>query len=208
MIKKRARRLYRLDGLQLCTRIRRREQVNLQRGCCRSRFAPHERRSTEQVHDQLIRGRPIPILTAVDQLSRESSLFETDFAMSVQRTAGFWKNAAATSPLPCRSLSTTARSSPPRASTTAPGDTVRRSTWVVPANSWKSGWRIASFDGRLPVECLNINRFMSPDDACAKIEARRVDYNLRRPRNSLDHLTLSEFVRDRQGPWARRSAGL
>jgi hypothetical protein len=60
----------------------------------------------------------------------------------------------------------------------------------------------------LPVECLNINRFMSPDDACAKIEARRVDYNLRRPRNSLDHLTLSEFVRDRQGPWARRSAGL
>jgi putative transposase len=46
---------------------------------------------------------------------------------------------------------------------------------------------------------MNVTQFMSLDDARAKIEAWRVDYNLLRPHGSLGHLTPSEFVQSRQG---------
>lgn len=67
---------------------------------------------------------------------------------------------------------------------------------------------IESFNGRLRDECLNVTQFMSLDDARAKIEAWRVDYNERRPHSSLGHLTPSEFVRKRQENRARKSAEL
>ena len=62
---------------------------------------------------------------------------------------------------------------------------------------------IESFNGRLRDECLNVMQFMSLDDARAKIEAWRIDYNQRRPHSSLGHLTPSEFVRNRQEDRAR-----
>jgi putative transposase len=83
--KKRVRRLYRLDGLQLRTWIRRRKHICLHRGPVPVPNAPHERWSMDFVHDQLFDGRPFPILTVVDQLSRASPLIEVDFAMSGQR---------------------------------------------------------------------------------------------------------------------------
>src|SRR5687767_6064396 len=57
---------------------------------------------------------------------------------------------------------------------------------------------IEAFNGRLRDECLNVHQFTSTDDARAKIEAWRVDYNARRPHSSLGHLTPNEFVALRQ----------
>ena len=49
---------------------------------------------------------------------------------------------------------------------------------------------IESFNGRLRDECLNVHQFTSIEDAKAKIEAWRVDYNQRRPHSSARaHLT-------------------
>jgi putative transposase len=58
---------------------------------------------------------------------------------------------------------------------------------------------IESFDGPLRDECLNVMQFMSLDDARAKIEAWRIDYNAHRPHSSLGNLTPSEFARKRKG---------
>ena len=57
---------------------------------------------------------------------------------------------------------------------------------------------IESFNGRLRDECLNVHQFTSIENAKAKIEAWRVDYNQRRPHSSLGHLTPNEFVAQRQ----------
>ena len=57
---------------------------------------------------------------------------------------------------------------------------------------------IESFNGRLRDECLNVHQFTSIDDAKTKIEAERVDYNQRRPHNSLGHLTPNEYAQQRQ----------
>jgi len=58
-----------------------------------------------------------------------------------------------------------------------------------------------SFIGSLRDECLNVNWFLSLEDACDKIEQWRLDYNTFRPHSSLDDLTPNEFAR-RQIPIA------
>jgi HTH-like domain len=97
--KKRIRRLYRLDGLQLL-RIRRRKHTCLHRGPVPTPSAPHERWRMDFVHDQLFDGRPFRILTVVDQLSRESPLIEVSFGMSGQRMADAIDAQPADVPLP------------------------------------------------------------------------------------------------------------
>ena len=61
--KKRVRRLYRLEGLQLRMRIRRRKHMCLHRGPVPQPAAPWERWSMDFVHDQLFDGRPFRMLT-------------------------------------------------------------------------------------------------------------------------------------------------
>lgn len=56
---------------------------------------------------------------------------------------------------------------------------------------------IESFNGRLRDECPNVNQFTSIEEARAKIEAWRIDYNQHRPHGSLGHRTPAEFVRQR-----------
>jgi len=58
-----------------------------------------------------------------------------------------------------------------------------------------------SFIGSFRDECLNVNWFLSLEDACDKIEQWRLDYNEFRPHSSLENLTPTEFVR-RQMPAA------
>ena len=53
---------------------------------------------------------------------------------------------------------------------------------------------IESFNGSFRDECLNINWFLSLDDAREKIEEWRREYNDWRPHSSLDNLTLSEYL--------------
>ena len=52
---------------------------------------------------------------------------------------------------------------------------------------------IESFNGSFRDECLNTNWFLSLEDARAKIEAWRIDYNEYRPHSSLANLTPREF---------------
>jgi putative transposase len=79
--KKRVRRLYRLEGLQLRTRMRRRKHMCLHRGVV-PQARTHERWSMDFVHDQLFDGRPFRMLTVVDQFSRQSPLIEPRFGFS------------------------------------------------------------------------------------------------------------------------------
>ena len=53
---------------------------------------------------------------------------------------------------------------------------------------------VESFNGRLRQECLNQHWFLSLDDAKAKIEAWRRDYNEVRPHSALDWSTPHEFA--------------
>ena len=53
---------------------------------------------------------------------------------------------------------------------------------------------IESFNGTFRDECLNVNWFLSIEDAREKIEAWREEYNEFRPHSSLGGLTPGQFA--------------
>ncbi len=53
---------------------------------------------------------------------------------------------------------------------------------------------IESFNGSFRDECLNVNWFLSMEDAKEKIEKWRRDYNEFRPHSALGDLTPKEFI--------------
>jgi putative transposase len=80
--RKRVRRLYQLEGLQVRMRVRRRKHMALHRGPAPVPSGPTERWSMDFVHDALADGRPFRVLTVVDQWSRQSPLLEVASSMS------------------------------------------------------------------------------------------------------------------------------
>ena len=76
--RKRVRRLYRLEGLQLRMRVRRRKHIALHHGSAPIPVGPTERWSMDSVHDTLADGRPFRILTVVDNWGRCSPVLEAN----------------------------------------------------------------------------------------------------------------------------------
>ena len=195
--RKRVRRLYRLDGLQVRMRVRRRKHMALHRGPAPVPAGPIERWSMDFVHDALADGRPFRILTVVDQWSRSSPLLEVAVRMSGE-TVGAALDRVLTSTQRPRSI--TVDHGTEFQSRALEDWAYRRGVqldFIRPGKPIENAF-IESFNGRLRDECLNVHQFVSIADAQAKIEAWRRDYNQYRPHGSLGHLTPIEFVAQRQ----------
>ena len=80
--RKRVRRPYSLDGLQMRIRVRRRKHIAWHRGPAPVPVGPTERWSMDFDHDTLPDGRPFRVLTVVDHGSRQSPVLEGGFRMS------------------------------------------------------------------------------------------------------------------------------
>ena len=191
--RKRVRRLYRLDGLQVRMRVRRRKHMALHRGPAPVPGGPQERWSMDFVHDQLAEGQPFRVLTVVDQWSRQSPVLEPALGIRGQDVAAVLDRVIGRGP-------------PPRSITVDHGtEFMSRALedwayqrgvqldFIRPGKPVENA-HIESFNGRLRDECLNVHQFLSLADARVKIEAWRVDYNQVRPHGSLGHLTPTEFL--------------
>lgn len=191
--RKRVHRLYRLEGLQVRMRVRRRKRLSLHRGPAPSPTALGERWSMDFVHDQLANGRAFRVLTVVDNWSRESVLLEVGFRLTGESVAVALSNAANRRELP-------------RSITVDHG--TEFTSKALDQWAWENGVLLdftrpgkptdnglcESFNGRLRDECLNVNEFESIEHARQKIEAWRIDYNEQRPHGALGHLTPSEYA--------------
>jgi putative transposase len=195
--RKRVRRLYRLEGLQVRMRIRRRKHMALHRGPAPVPAGPTERWSMDFVHDALVDGRPFRILTVVDQWSRQSPLLEVNFTMSGV-TVGEALDRVIAGPQVPRSI--TVDHGTEFMSRALEDWAYHRGVqldFIRPGKPAENAF-IEAFNGRLRDECLNVHQFTSLADAQARIETWRVDYNQLRPHSSLGHLTPDEFVEQRQ----------
>ena len=196
--RKRVRRLYRLDGLQLRMRVRRRKHIALHRGPAPVPVGPTERWSMDFVHDTLADGRPFRVLTVVDNWSRQSPILEAGFRMSGTIVGNALDRALHGDQGP-RSI--TVDHGTEFQSRALEDWAYRRGVpldFIRPGKPVENAF-IESFNGRLRDECLNVHQFSSLAEAQALIEAWRVDYNQRRPHSSLGHLTPNEFVAQCQG---------
>ena len=191
--RKRIRRLYRLQGLQLSTRMRRRKHMCLHRGVVPQAQRAHERWSMDFVHDQLFDGRPFRMLTLIDQFSRRSPLIEPRFAFGARDVVTALDRILEHTGTP---VSITVDHGTEFTSKVLEEWVYQRGVkldFTHPGKPTENG-QIESFNGRLRDECLNVHQFLSLDDAREQIERWRLDYNAHRRHSSLGNLTASEFA--------------
>lgn len=194
--KKRVRRLYRPEGLQVRMRVRRRKHMALHRGPAPVPTGRHQRWSMDFVRDQLFDGRPFRVLAIVDQWSRESPMLEVGFSLSGRSVVAVLERLLPATGVPVsitvdhgtefmsKALEAWAYYRGVQLDFTRPGKPTDNSR--------------ESFNGRLRDECLNVHQCLSIADAQAKIEAWRQDYNEVRPHGSLGDLTPAEFIKSRR----------
>ncbi|WP_441624649.1 IS3 family transposase [Cupriavidus sp. RAF12] len=194
--KKRVYRLYRLEGLQLRMKVKRRKRIALLRGRPQEPTGPNQHWSMDFVHDQMLDGRTFRILTVIDQWSRESVCLEANFRLSGRCVGQALDRVAALRGWP-RAI--TVDNGTEFTSKALDEWAYRRGVkldYTRPGKPTDNGL-IESFNGRLRDEFLNVNEFITLHDAREKLQAWQDDYNLHRPHGSLGHLTPSEFVKMR-----------
>jgi putative transposase len=196
--KKRVYRWYRLEGLQLRMKVKRRKRISLQRGHLPRATGPDQHWSMDFVHDQTRDGRKFRVLTVIDQWSRESVSLEPGFSLSGRCVGQALDRAAAARTLP---KAITVDNGTEFTSKALDEWAYRRGVkldYTRPGKPTDNGL-IESFNGRLRDECLNTHEFASMQDVREKLLAWQEDYNTSRPHSSLGHLTPSEFVKMRSG---------
>lgn len=191
--RKRVRRLYRLEGLQVRMRVRRRKHIALHRGPAPTPVGPTERWSMDFVHDALADGRPFRVLTVIDHWSRQSPILEVASSMSGRTVAAALDRAIGAGPVPRSITVDHGTEFMSRALEDWAWQRGVQLDFIHPGRPVENAY-IESFNGKLRDECLNTHQFLSIADAQTKIESWRRDYNEQRPHGSLANLTPGEFV--------------
>jgi len=126
------------------------------------------------VHDQLFEGRPFRGLTVVDQFSCQTPLLEPRFSFSGRDVVAALGRAIEHAGTP---ISITVDHGTEFTSKALEEWAYRRGVKLDFTNPGKptENRHIESLNGRLRNECLNVQQFVSLDDACRKIEAWRID---------------------------------
>lgn len=196
--KKRVYRLYRLEGLQLRMKVKRRKRIALLRGKAPRPTGPNQHWSMDFVHDQTQDGRRFRILTVIDQYSRASVSLEANFRLTGRCVGQALDQAARQRRWP---QAITVDNGTEFTSKALDEWAYKRGVkldYTRPGKPTDNGL-IESFNGRLRDEFPNVNEFITMHDVREKLKAWQDDYNHCRPHSSLGHLTPSEFVTLRSG---------
>lgn len=190
---KRVYRLYREEGLTLRTKRPKRRVAAQHRNVRSTASRLNEAWSMDFVSDALFNGRRFRALTIVDDFSRECLGIFVDQSIKgkdVADTLGFLKLIRG---LPkhirvdngpefiSKDLDKWAYQNKVTLDYSRPGRPVDNA-------------HIESFNGSFRDECLNAHWFLSLEDARAKIEAWRIEYNDFRPHSSLGNMTPAEYA--------------
>lgn len=191
---KRVHRLYCEEGLNLRVKHKRKRPGAALRLPRQQAQGINDTWSMDFVSDSLFNGRRFRVLTVVDNFSRECLALEVGQSIRGEQVTGVLNRLKYLRGIP-RSI---------RVDNGSEFVSKAVDQWAyenkVSLDFSRPGKPIdnafaESFNGSFRDECLNVNWFLSFDDACVKIEAWRNDYNEFRPHSSLNNLTPAEFAR-------------
>ena len=189
---KRLRRLYGEERLQV--RPRKKRRVRLVRGQVSP--APtmiNEEWGLDFMHDRLMNGRKVRVLTIEDRLSREGLAVDPDFSITSRRVIRTLDDIAAERGYPARLR---VDNGPKNVAGTMLQCSVEHHVqlhFIDPGKPAQNAW-IESFNARVRDELLNAQAFWSLPDLREGADAWLIDYNEVRPHSSLDYLTPKEFA--------------
>jgi len=188
---KRVYRLYRLEGLAV--RRRGRKRVARMARVAPAAPQPGQRWAMDFMQDSLASGRPFRTLNVVDLASRECLAIEVDTSLPGARVV---RVLAQLCEVHGRPATITMDNGPEFAG-------LALDTWaykegvqldfIDPGKPTQNG-HLESFNGKFRDECLNQHWFTDLDDARETIAAWRDDYNSVRPHSALGNLTPLDFA--------------
>jgi len=185
---KRVERIWRAEGLRVPRRQPKRKRLWLNDGSC-IRLRPEHRDHVwtyDFVFDRTVDGRPLKLLTLLDEYTRECLALEVSRHFTneeLQRVLG--------RPFVHRGIPRYVRSdNGPEFMAIAVREWLERvgvqTLFIEPGSPWENGY-IESFNGKLRDELLNGELFTSLREAQVVIEAWRREYNQVRPHSSLGY---------------------
>ena len=191
---KRVRRIYREEGFNLRAKRPRRNKAAAHRIETAQLTAPNQCWSMNFVSDALFDGRRFRALTLVDNYSRECLEIEVGQSLKGEDVVRIMERIKL-----LRGLV------PERINVDNGSEFISKAVnkWASENNVTLNFSRpgkptdnafIESFNGSLRDECLNINWFLSIEDAREKIAAFKEDYNYFRPHSALGNLTPIEAI--------------
>lgn len=189
---KRVYRLYKQEGLSLRLKTTK-KRVSEPRIPLPAPSAPNECWSVDFVADRLSDGRPIRMLTLVDNFSRMSPAIEVNFSLTGRRVVEVLDRLKLTHGLPKTIKVDNGSEFNSRVMDAWAHFNRVKLEFSRPGRPTDNAF-IESFNGRFRQECLNQNWFITLADARATVEAWRREYNLERPHSSLGQQTPNEFV--------------
>lgn len=201
--KHRVHRLYREEGLSLRRRRPRRHVSAARRA---ERPEPTERNqswSMDFVSDALFDGRRFRALTLVENFSRECLAIRVDQKLHGSNVAEVLDEVAESKGKPDRIFLDNGPEFISKALDLWAYQAGVTLDFSRPGKPTDNAY-IESFNGSLRDECLNVNWFLSIEDARAKIESWRVEYNEFRPHSSLGGRPPSPM--DGLGDWQPRKS--
>jgi putative transposase len=182
---KRVYRLYRLQGLSLRLKIRK-KRVSGVRAVQPAPTAPNQCWSMDFMSDSLYDGRRFRLLTLVDNMTRESPLIAVERSFSGEHVAELLDQVAQRSGLP-QAIQV---DNGPEFTSKALDEWAARNTVKLifsrPGTPTDNPY-IEAFNGRLRDECLDQHWFVSLEDARRIIEDWREEYNVERPHTALNN---------------------
>ncbi|WP_324396165.1 integrase core domain-containing protein [Hydrogenophaga sp.] len=169
--------------------------MSLLRGRPTPATGPNQQWSMDFVHDQMLDGRAFRVLRVIDQWSRESVSLEANFRLTGRCVGKALDEAAIERGWPQAIRVDNGTEFTSKALDEWAWRRGVQLDYTRPGKPTDNGL-IESFNGRLRDEFLNVNEFITMQDAREKLKAWQHD-NQHRPHSSLGHLTPSEFVKKR-----------
>lgn len=185
---KRVERLWRREGLKVPQNQPKRKRLWLNDGSC-VRLRPQHRDhvwSYDFVHHHTNDGRPLRLLTLMDEHSRECLSIDVDRKLNSDRVLD-----RLTQLLVDRAIPDYIRSdNGPEFTSRRVRDWLKevgvKTLFIEPGSPWENGY-IESFNGKLRDELLNLEIFDTLKEAQVLIERWRRHYNQKRPHSSLGY---------------------
>lgn len=189
---KRVQRLYRLEGLSLRRKRRRKRAASL-------RVAPtaptrvNQRWSMDFMMDALRAGRRLRLLNIVDDYSRECLAIEVAHSLTGRHVTDVLERLVRSRGKPAVLLSDNGPEFASRVLDQWAYTHDIRLQFIEPGKPSQNAY-IESFNGKLRDECLNENVFLNLIDVRHTLETWRCDYNCTRPHSSLGNMTPEEYA--------------
>jgi transposase InsO family protein len=205
---KRVERIWRQEGLKVPKKQPRRGRLGLNDGSCLRRRPgwPNHVWSYDFVADRTSEGRPLKMLTVVDQYTRECVRLAADRSMSGAKVVEALNRACQEyggrpESITCDNGSEFTR----RVLEAWAMEQGERLIFIRPGRPMENGF-IESFNGRLRDECLNVEWFTSLEDARRQLATWRYHYNHERPHSALQDQTPASVAETHRTDWERRLA--